>query len=98
MSLLGHTPPCLIKALILLLAGVRYAVPDLRVTPAVVHPDSAAATPQTLPSGASSGVFRAYQWGMSRVGAQYAWSIATGAKDKASAVTVCVVDSGIDDK
>lgn len=80
-------------------AGVKYAVPDLRVTPAAVHPDSSsAAVPQTLPGGGSKGVFRSYQWGMSRVGAPYAWSIATGAKDKQAAVTVCVVDSGIDDK
>lgn len=83
-----------------MLAGVKYAVPDLRVTPAALRPDGGvgAAVPQTLPGGGSRGVFHAYQWGMSRVGAQYAWSIATGAKDKESAVTVCVVDSGIDDK
>lgn len=49
--------------------------------------------PQLLPPNPAG--FR-HQWGAKRIGLPVAWSIATGAVSKERAVTVCVVDSGVD--
>jgi hypothetical protein len=87
-------------------AGVKYAVPDLRITPQRVKIDAAAAgqpaaggddarTLKTLRSLPLRPSFK-FQWGAARVGLPAAWSIATGASTRAKAVKVCVVDSGAD--
>lgn len=55
------------------------------------------AAPQKLPDGPSRQEW-ARQWGLQRIGMDRAWNVAVGAKDVNRAVTVCVIDSGVDMK
>ena len=38
----------------------------------------------------------ALEWGAQRIGLPAAWAIATGAASPQSAVTLCIIDSGVD--
>lgn len=77
---------------------MEWAHPDLSVFSTALKQDDEAdpsVVPQLLPKNP-----RGYkkQWGSARIGMPVAWSIATGAVSKDRAVTVCVVDSGVDYK
>ena len=79
-------------------AGVEWAHLDIPIFATSDHgPRNASKTavfPELLPPGGAK-AFR-NQWGAKRVGVQVAWGVATGAASKERAVTVCLVDSGVD--
>ena len=82
-------------------------MPDHRIFPQRVDTADQAAQQQqqqqedgaaaTLAGLAARESFK-FQWGAARIGLPDAWRIATGAASPDKAVTVCVVDSGVDVK
>lgn len=73
---------------------MEYASPDHPVWAEAVKPDIGITPQAVLPSNKGWKL----QWGFHRIGMPSAWTIAKGADTKKSAVTLCLVDSGIDYK
>ena len=78
-------------------------MPDLPLYPAAVKTEDlvqTAASVVAAPKALLPKNKKAYkqQWGADRIGLPSAWGIATGAASKDKAVTVCIVDSGVDYK
>lgn len=60
---------------------------------AAVKTDDSPPIPHRLPADPKA--FK-LEWGMQRIGMPAAWAVATGAASRDTAVTLCLVDSGVD--